>query len=325
MKQVAVHPPAPPSVTNGMGWFWNAAERRLRVAWRVALQLAIAFGLGVLPVLLIAEPLTAMHKRGEFLAHWGKEPYDRVINLIIGPLLTVGLVASVIIAARWLDRRPLADYGVVVDRAWWRGLALGFAVSTGLMLLIFAGESAAGMVEVTGTMVRNVSEVSLWLAFAFSLVKVLCVGVYEEFIARGYLLRNLGIVVSSLVFALLHLTNDNASAMSTIGLFVNALFFASAALLTRRLSAAIGAHIAWNLVQGTVLGFPVSGDKEGASLIGIRQLGPAAITGGDFGPEAGLAGILASLLGIGVFCLGVRWRSHRSGIRPRAVATPPHS
>jgi hypothetical protein len=114
------------------------------------------------------------------------------------------------------------------------------------------------------------------------------------------------------VFALLHLTNDNAGVLSTAGLFVNALLFAAAVLVTRRLSTAIGLHIAWNFAQGAVFGFPVSGDKEGASLIGIHQGGATLITGGAFGPEAGLVGIAASLTGIGVLLIWARWR--RTGV-----------
>lgn len=138
------------------------------------------------------------------------------------------------------------------------------------------------------------------------IVKVLCVGVYEECLSRGYLLTNIAeginmkaaVILTSAIFAILHATNDNASLLSTLGLFVNGLLFAAAVLATGRLSAAIGLHIAWNLFEGAVLGFPVSGDKEGASLIGIRQLGPPLMTGGAFGPEAGVIGIVASLLGI---------------------------
>jgi hypothetical protein len=89
---------------------------------------------------------------------------------------------------------------------------------------------------------------------------------------------------------------------------VNALFFATAVRVTGRLSTAIGAHIAWNFVQGAVFGFPVSGDKEGASLIGIAQAGPELLTGGAFGPEAGLLGAVASAAGIAFMLAWRRWR-----------------
>jgi hypothetical protein len=76
------------------------------------------------------------------------------------------------------------------------------------------------------------------------------------------------------------------------------LFFAAGYLLTGRLSTAIALHAVWNFFEGGVFGFPVSGDKEGSSLILIAQSGPAWMTGGDYGPEGGLIGVGASLAGI---------------------------
>ena len=304
-----------------MRLFWNAHERRLRAGWRIGLQLLLATVLGALPIVLVAEPLTALHRAGLFLPLLDHDRYDRVINAIIGPLLTCGVMASVLIAARWLDRRPLSHYGVVVDAAWWKCLALGVAVSGAVMRMIFGLEYAAGAIVVTA------GTAAIW----YSVVKVLCVGVYEELVTRGYLLRNLAdgmnlnaaIVISSLVFAALHFANENASAMSMTGLVVNALFFVSAVLLTRRLSAAIGAHIGWNLFEGAILGFPVSGDKEPASLIHIRQLGEGIVTGGAFGPEAGLVGVAASLIGIAAFYVLTRPRSPRPEAVPVSSAGSP--
>jgi hypothetical protein len=291
-----------------MAIFWNPAEQRLRTLWRLLLQAAVMAGLGAVPILLVAEPLTALHRRGLFLSSLGHDDYDRVVNMIVGPLLASAVIGSVGIAGKWLDRRPWSAFRARLDLTGWTGLGLGFGVSAMAMGLVFAAERAAGWVSVTGVAVANTAGVSLILAFGFSVVKVLCVGTYEEFLSRGYHLRNLtdglglpaGLLASSAIFALLHLTNENASAISTLGLFINALFFASAVLATGRLTTAIGAHIGWNLCEGAVLGFPVSGDKEPASLIGLHQAGPTIWTGGAFGPEAGLLGVIASTLGIGL-------------------------
>jgi uncharacterized protein len=265
--------------------------------------------LGVLPVILIAEPLTMLHRRGLFLPGFSHDSYDRIINMIVGPLLACALVASVILAARWLDHRPLSDFGVTLDRLWWRSLGVGFAIGAVLIAFIFALEYAMGWVRVTGTWSLNTVSVSLPLALSFSVVKVLCVGTYEEFVSRGYWFRNISeglnpaaaAIISSAIFAVLHATNENSSVLSTAGLFINGLLFVSALRATGRLAAPIGLHIAWNLFQGAVFGFPVSGDKEGASIIAIQQRGSAILTGGSFGPEAGVVGIVASLLGIAIF------------------------
>lgn len=265
----------------------------MRLLLRLLLTALLTASLAVLPILLIAEPLTALHRRGLFLAGWSHDDYHRAVNMIVGPLFGAAIVLAVVLAARWIDKRPLADYGIRIDRAWWKALACGFALGALLMTLLFAAEWT------TGWIVPGAGRVAAF-AMSFTIVKVLCVGVYEEVVARGYLLRNIGVIGSSLVFAALHAFNDNASLVSTAALFVNGLLFAAAVRVTGRLSASIGLHIAWNLFEGLVYGFPVSGDKEAASLIAIRQLGSPIVTGGAFGPEAGLIGVAAALVGIGV-------------------------
>jgi uncharacterized protein len=288
--------------------FWNAEEKRLRTFWRLLLQTALMVALAVVPILLVAEPLTALHRHGRFLAGLSPDNYDRVVNMIVGPLLAAAVVGSVALAGRWFDHRPWEQFRAQFDAAGWRGLGLGVCVSAVLIGLVFAVERAAGWLNVSGTMVMNTAGVSLGLGLSYSLVKVLCVGIYEEFLSRGYHLRNMtaglgltgGLVGSSAIFSLLHLTNENASVLSTLSLFVTALYFASAVLATGRLATAIGAHIGWNLCEGAVMGFPVSGDKEPISLIGHQDSGPALWTGGLYGPEGGLLGIVASMVGIGL-------------------------
>ena len=162
----------------------------------------------------------------------------------------------------------------------------------------------------------NVADVSFAAGLLFIVTKVICVGIYEEFVSRGYHLRNLtestnvtlGIILSTLIFSLLHAFNENVSVVSLVGLFINGLLLAAAVILTRRLSTAIGIHIAWNLFEGMVFGFPVSGDKEVVSWLGITQSGPRLMSGGEFGPEAGLIGSVASLLGIGLLWVLFRRR-----------------
>jgi membrane protease YdiL (CAAX protease family) len=261
--------------------FYNPSERRLRALWRLLLHGAILFAFGALLILAVAEPMHALGVK------------DREINMVLGPLLTLAVIASVAIAARWIDKRPFAQLGLAGR---WSDLAKGIAIGGVLMAFVFAIQLGMGWIEITG----------FGLPLAYTVVKVICVGTYEELISRGYHLVNLAegtnvptaIVSSAAFFALLHLMNENASAMSVIGIFVNALLFTVARLMSGSLAMPIGLHMAWNFFQGAVFGFPVSGDKEGASLIAIRQLGPDLVTGGAFGPEAGVLGIGASLLGI---------------------------
>jgi hypothetical protein len=66
---------------------------------------------------------------------------------------------------------------------------------------------------------------------------------------------------------------------------------------TRQLWLPIGLHTGWNFFEGTVFGFPVSGMADFPSLIHITVKGPILLTGGAFGPEAGL--VILPALGLG--------------------------
>jgi len=54
----------------------------------------------------------------------------------------------------------------------------------------------------------------------------------------------------------------------------------------------LGLHFGWNFVQGSIWGLPVSGLSH-PSILRALENGPAHLTGGSYGPEAGLIGIAA--------------------------------
>ena len=73
-------------------------------------------------------------------------------------------------------------------------------------------------------------------------------------------------------------------------------------LATERLWLPIGFHFSWNFALGPIFGFPVSGIDLPAWLM-HNPSGPVVWTGGAFGPEAGVLGIIAMALG----WLGIRY------------------
>ena len=319
--------------------FWNGRQARLRAFWRLLIQ-GILFTLGLVAVSVVVGILGALWlvlRLGD-LSQFAGDPARLGATLAAHPavraLSALGVLAvalaSVWLAGRFLDRRPFAGFGFHLSRGWWRDLGFGLALGAALMAAIFLIEWGLGWVTITTTL-QAAGGSPLLPALALALLSFLSVGIYEELLSRGYALRNLaeglnsrplgprGAVVaawliSSLGFGLLHIANPNASLTSTAALMLAGLFLGLGYVLTGELAIPIGLHITWNFFQGNVFGFPVCGGRAGPTLIAISQAGPDPWTGGAFGPEAGLLGIAAILVGSGLIVGWVRWRCGRVGL-----------
>lgn len=284
--------------------FWNNQQRRLRAFWRLVFQ----FGLMLILFVLAS-----------FLPLGGTE---KLLKNTIP--LGVAMAGSAWLAGRFLDRRRFADFGFRFSRDWWIDFCFGLALGGGLLAVVFFVQLAAGWIAVTGAWQVNSPTLTFGEAMAYALLDCICVGVYEELLSRGYQLKNLAeglggtlgskgsvivsVLLSSAVFGVLHLLNDHASALSTFNIFVAGIMLAIGYILTGELAIPIGVHIAWNFFQGSVFGFPVSGFRHPASLIAVQLIGNPLVTGGDFGPEAGLVGLGACILGIILITIWVRVR-----------------
>ncbi len=106
----------------------------------------------------------------------------------------------------------------------------------------------------------------------------------------------LAVLLPTLVFAARHANNPHATTISTLNTVLGGGMFALGYVLTGELALPIGLHIAWNFLLGSVLGLPVSGIRAPA-LLATAQRGSDLWTGGAYGPEGGLLGTLAFLLG----------------------------
>jgi membrane protease YdiL (CAAX protease family) len=248
------------------------------------------------------------------------------------PLLTMAsllgsgllLTLSIWLAGRFLDRRRFVDFGFHFNQRWWIDFGFGLSLGAALMALIFLFELAAGWISINGTFFTQNPETPFLSAIIIPLIIFLAVGFYEELFSRGYHLTNLaeglsgGIIkprtaillatlFSSAVFAVLHASNPHASLASTLNIGLAGIFLAAGYVLTGQLAIPIALHISWNFFQGNVFGFPVSGgDFRSATFIQINQSGPDLWTGGLFGPEAGLLGTGAMILGIIITLIWVR-------------------
>lgn len=281
--------------------FWNPAEHRLRALLRLVLFAGLVFVFEY----TAANVIVAAFGRGALQSDFN------VATILLGGVLPITL--GVFIAVRFLDRRSVRELGILPGAGFWGDLGFGLLLGAGMQTLIFVVEYQAGWLIVTGFRSTEPSTNSFVAGFAGVTIVFVAVGFYEELLSRAYLLRNIAqgltgrlvsptagllvaTVVSSAIFGALHLSNPNATLVSTFNIALAGAALALPYILTGRLAASIGMHITWNLFQGAVYGFPVSGLGIPVTMIAVRQAGPEFWTGGAFGPEGGLVGAGAIVL-----------------------------
>ena len=115
---------------------------------------------------------------------------------------------------------------------------------------------------------------------------------HEELVFRGYpyqVLRGanrpFAIVLTSIVFAVLHAHNDDVTTLALVNIFLGGVILALAYERYQRLWMPIGLHFTWNILSGPILGYDVSGFTSSRSLLVSVVRGPAILTGGAFGIE----------------------------------------
>ncbi len=135
-----------------------------------------------------------------------------------------------------------------------------------------------------------------------SIILFCCVAVGEEVLLRGYVLRNLmlsfnkyvALVVSSLLFAVMHGLNPNIDLFSLFGLFLAGLSLGVSYIYTKNLWFPIALHLGWNLFQ-SLFGFNVSG-QDFYSLIVTSYTESTILNGGAFGFEGSILSLLIELI-----------------------------
>lgn len=330
--------------------FWNPVQCRVRAFWRLLLQ-GMALYIGILAfgiAIGLAVGLWLFLRSGgrgvggiDVQALSTVARTNPLFRLVDAGVSLAAILFTVWLAGRVLDRRRFRDFGFHFSRAWWRDLGFGLLLGALLMVLVFAVELALGWVRLRGIFAPGAMGIPFLPGFVGALLMFIVVGISEELWARGYQLRNLaeGLnlpalgprgalllawLLSSVVFGALHSLNPNATVTSTLFLMVAGLLLGLPFILTGELALSIGLHVTWNLFQGNVFGFPVSGTDAGVTVFAIQQSGPVLWTGGAFGPEAGLIGLVATLVGGGLVWLWLRAvRGRVALVADLAVYRPP--
>lgn len=217
-----------------------------------------------------------------------------------GTLATAVIAASLIciiaLVERFTTGRTLASAGFE-PRFAGRGLASGLGLGALMFSLVVLELTLGGHYHVTGVHWSWDLAIAVLLAAAGA--------VLEEALFRGVVFRLIeewagswiALAFSAILFGAAHAFNPGATWISTVAIALEAgVLLGAAFVVTKNLWFPIGLHFAWNYFEGPVYGTQVSGHAFSASLLTAHIAGPPWLTGGAFGPEAGVPAIATTLI-----------------------------
>jgi membrane protease YdiL (CAAX protease family) len=279
--------------------FFLDEEKHLRSGWRLAI-FAVAFLIcAQLSQAVLFLGLAAVLRRS--VLEVGKSNWAFVAGH--GSILFSGLVVGWGCGAL-LEELPFRALGCSPHRGWLKDFGLGSALGAATLvvaaLLAFVTHGVQFRFDPAGG--RPIGQTLAVTLFIFVFAAAA-----EEIVFRGYPLQTLtranlawlGVLLTSVPFAAVHLNNPNAVPGFT---FVNTalagIWLAVAYLRTRSLWLPLALHWSWNWAQASVLGFPVSGIERiaPAPLLQAINAGPDWVTGGAYGIEGGAACTVALII-----------------------------
>ena len=256
------------------------SERQLRNGWWILIFFLILAAF-LIPVLIAAQANN--------------------MEVSIGRQAIIILLASMI--CQLLRRKPLAELFGKFDVHYLKDLCLGGLIGAALMLIPALILGVFGWVRWQW----NLEGISVLLP---GLLLFAGVAIGEEMLFRGFvfqrLLSGLGQWPAQLIiaafFLLTHLNNPGMTGsvklMASINIFLASILFGLAFIQTKSLAMPLGVHWMANWVQGGFLGFGVSGTEQLGVLKPIFGEAPAWLTGGQFGLEASLPGLICVVMAL---------------------------
>jgi membrane protease YdiL (CAAX protease family) len=209
-------------------------------------------------------------------------------------VLFLPTVTALLFMARFGDQTPVTAFGFAIHDHWLKDFAVGIAIAAGMLSLTVAGSVMFGEVHMTWSGSSGAIS-GFALTFAALALSALC----EELVFRGYplqiLMKGLGpwssMILISFLFGLLHSRNPGANLLSILGTVLAGVALAVAYVRTRSVWLPYGIHLGWNVGLSMVLGYPMSGIRT-VSILKTDVSGSQVLLGGDYGPEAGLVGMV---------------------------------
>src|SRR5450432_2033379 len=257
-------------------WIWG--KNGLRAGWRLLIYFLIVLVLSAVSTVVAAS------------FGWPNAHNPSALALFMQDLVGFAVIFGAALFMSRIERRAVGDYGLprkgMFGDKFWLGFLFGLLEISLLMGLIgaFGGYSF-------GTLVLQGTGIVRW--GAFHLLLFLFVGLFEEFLFRGYAQFTLGggigfwpaAILLSVGFGAIHLSNSGEGPVGAASVALVGLFFCFSLRRTGNLWYAVGLHASFDWGETFLFSVPNSGEVLQGHLSNSVLQGPHWLTGGSVGPE----------------------------------------
>lgn len=202
------------------------------------------------------------------------------------------IVILVVLAYCYLiEKRTPASLGFTrknAEKNYLIGLLLGF----GFISVVFLLNLFTGAIEVS----FDFASIQWWYIL-LSFIGFIFQGMMEEVVCRGFIMNGIaskygvvsGVIINSIIFALLHASNGGFDLLAGINLFLIGLMFSLLFYYSNSIFIVGALHAAWNFTVGPIYGVQISGIPVYSPIIStVGKESHALMNGGAFGFEGGL-------------------------------------
>ena len=251
----------------------------LRAGWRFLIYIAAVVGL----MIALRYALHPLFPKGR-----GGTPSVWAFLVFECSALLAAVVPALVLSH--YEERPFDDYGLPHKQAFGRNFWIGALWGLAGITCLLAALRLAGVFYFGGLVMHGFQVLKYGVFWA---VMFTVVGLFEEFVTRGYsqftLAQGIGFwpaaVVLSVAFGAIHLTNQGEALLGALGAAAGALLFCLTLRRTGTLWFAVGMHAAWDWGETFLYSVPDSGTSAPGHLMNPSFQGSRWLTGGSVGPE----------------------------------------
>lgn len=265
-------------------------ENEWRTGWRIVAMFA-----------LLAGVVMGVNVGWRALGLPGQNDTGPWLFMVFAMLVAGPAFAVIVLLLRFFEQRGPAAIGMPFVANAWKTTAAGtllgavpVCLTLGVAVLSGYGTISAG----------NMDFAKLLPVMLPMLIAGFFLAAWEEFVLRGYLLRQLSIgfnptaavLITAVLFGLMHSGNPGANWQGLLYTAIGGVLMGWIVVRTGSLWLMIGYHFGWNATASGLFGLELSGFEEDGSIFNSTLSGADWLTGGSYGFEASLPTMLAEVL-----------------------------